>query len=162
MKIRTIFLLLIPIVIAGFSALNWGLFITPGPLNLGVTEVQAPLGLVMLGALVFMAVVFLVFLLYLQTTVLLDTRQHSKELQSNRKLAEQAEISRLTELRTFIDTAMKRQLTQDTESRASVLVRLEALDLGLRLALEQSENTLSACLGEMEDRLEKIVAPSKT
>jgi hypothetical protein len=162
MKIRTLFLLLIPVVIAGFTALNWGLFITPGPLNLGVTEVQAPLGLVMLGILVFMAVVFLVFLLYLQTTVLLDTRQHSKELQSNRKLAEQAEISRLTELRTFVDTAIKRQLAQDTESRAAVLVRLEALDLGLRLALEQSENTLSACLGEMEDRLEKIVTPNKT
>jgi hypothetical protein len=35
MKLRTVFLLLILGVIAGFSALNWSAFITPTTLSLG-------------------------------------------------------------------------------------------------------------------------------
>jgi len=154
MKTRTLFLLIVLLAIAGFSALNWGAFITPTTLNLGVVDVQAPLGLVMLGALVLVAAVFLVYIVYLQTTVLLDARQHAKELQSNRKLADQAEASRFTELRGFLDTELKRQLAQDAESRAAVLARLDQLDRELRTAVEQSGNSLAASLGELEDRLD--------
>lgn len=155
MKTRTIVLLIVLLAIAGFSALNWGAFITPTTLNLGVADVQAPLGLVMLGALVLLAAVFLVYIVYLQTTVLLDARQHAKELQSNRKLADQAEASRFTELRGFLDAELKRQLAQDAESRAAVLARLDQLDRELRVAVEQSGNSLAASLGELEDRLDR-------
>lgn len=155
MKTRTLFLLIVLVAIAGFSALNWGAFITPTTLNLGVANVQAPLGLVMLGALVLVAAVFLVYIVYLQTTVLLDARQHAKELQSNRKLADQAEASRFTELRSFLDAELKRQLAQDAESRAAVLARLDQLDRALRTAVEQSGNSLAASLGELEDRLDR-------
>lgn len=155
MKSRTIFLLLVLAAIAGFSLLNWGAFITPTTLNLGVADVQAPLGLIMLGALVLVAAVFLVYILYLQTTVLLDTRQHTKELQSNRKLADQAEASRFTELRGFLGDEFKRQLAQDAEARATVLARLDQLDRELRIVVEQSGNSLAASLGELEDRLDK-------
>lgn len=155
MKTRTLFLLIVLVAIAGFSALNWGAFITPTTLNLGVANVQAPLGLVMLGALVLVAAVFLVYIVYLQTTVLLDARQHAKELQSNRKLADQAEASRFTELRGFLDAELKRHLAQDAESRAAVLARLDQLDRALRTAVEQSGNSLAASLGELEDRLDR-------
>lgn len=155
MKTRTLFLLLVLVAIAGFSVLNWSAFITPTTLNLGIADVQAPLGLVMLGALILVAAVFLVYIVYLQTTVLLDTRQHARELQSNRKLADQAEASRFTELRGFLDAELKRQLAQDAESRAAVLARLDQLDRELRVAVEQSGNSLAASLGELEDRLDK-------
>lgn len=155
MKTRTLFLLLVLVAIAGFSLLNWNAFITPTPLNLGFADVQAPLGLVMLGALILVAAVFLVYILYLQTTVLLDARQHAKELQSNRKLADQAEASRFTELRGFLDAEHKRRLVQDAESRAAVLARLDQLERDLRVAVEQSGNSLAASLGELEDRLDK-------
>ena len=155
MKTRTLFLLLVLVAIGGFSLLNWNAFIAPTTLNLGFTDVQAPLGLVMLGALILVAAVFLVYILYLQTTVLLDARQHAKELQSNRKLADQAEASRFTELRGFLDVGYKRQLVQDAESRAAVLARLDQLERDLRVAVEQSGNSLAASLGELEDRLDK-------
>ena len=154
MKIRTLFLIFILVVLAGFSALNWATFITPTTLNLGVADVQAPLGLVMLGALILVVAVFLVFILYLQTTVLLDARQHAKELQANRKLADQAEASRFTELRSFMDGELKRQLTQDAQSRAVVLTRLDQLEADLRVAIDQSGNSLAASLGELEDRID--------
>ncbi|WP_114973868.1 LapA family protein [Rhodoferax ferrireducens] len=154
MKIRTLLLLLVLVAIAAFAALNWGAFMATTTLSLGVAEIQAPLGLVMLGMIIFMSAVFLVFLVYLQASMLLETRRYARELQANRGLADKAEASRFTELHGFLDGELKRLATLDAESRAVVLTRLDALDQGLRLAMEQSENTLSACLGELEDRLE--------
>ena len=155
MKTRTLLLLLVLVAIAGFSVLNWNAFITPTLLNLGVTDVHAPLGLILLGALVLVAAVFVVYILYLQTTVLLDTRQHTRELQTNRKLADQAEASRFTELRSFLEIELNRHLTQDDLSKATVLARIEQLERELRQAIEQSGNSLAASLGELEDRLER-------
>lgn len=155
MKTRTLFLILVLVAVGGFTVLNWSAFLTPTTLNLGVAEVQASLGLIMLGALVMVAAVFMVYILYLQTTVLLDTRQHTKELQSNRKLADQAEASRFTELRGFLEAELKRQLARDAESRAAVVARIDQLERDLRTAVEQSGNSLAASLGELEDRLDR-------
>jgi len=155
MKIRTLFLLLVLTLVVGFAALNRTAFMAPTTLSLGLADVQAPLGLVMLGLLVFVTGLFLVFVLYLQTTVLFDARQHAKELQSNRKLADQAEASRFTELRSFLELELKKQLDQDAHSRAAVLTRIDQMEATLRLVVEQSGNSLAATLGELEDRLDK-------
>ena len=153
MRIRTILLLLVLVAVAAFSVLNWNVFVSPTALSLGVTSVQAPLGLIMLVLLVFLAAFFLVFVVYLQSTVLLDTRRHSKELQANRVLANQAEASRVTELREFLNVELKQQTSQNAASQATVLARLDTLDRDLHLQLEQSENSLSAYIAELEDRL---------
>lgn len=154
MRIRTLFLLLVLLLIAAFAALNWSAFMMPATLSLGVAMIQAPLGLVMLGMAALLSVAFLVFVVFLQTSVLLEARRHARELQANRERADQAEASRFTELRGFLEGEMKRQAGLDAESRAVLLERLDQLDRDLRSAVEQSENALSAYLGELEDRLE--------
>lgn len=153
MKLRSLLLLLVLVAITGFAVLNWSVFMAPTALNLGVAEVQAPLGLIMLGALIGLVALFLVYVLYLQTTVLMDARSHAKELQSNRKLADQAEASRFTELRNYLDAASQRQATADKDAHAALLARIEKLELELRLAIEQSDNSLAASFAEMDDRL---------
>jgi len=50
---------------------------------------------------------------------------------------------------------MKRKASLDAESRAAVLARMDQLDRDFRSAVEQSGNTLSAYIGELEDRLDK-------
>ena len=155
MKIRTLLLLMLLVAIAAFAALNWSAFMAPTTLSLGFAVVQAPLGLVMLGMLAFLTVLFLVFVVYLQTSVLLEARRHARELQANRELTDQAEASRFTELRGFLEVALKKQASLDAESRAAVLARMDQLDRDLRSAVEQSGNTLSAYIGELEDRLER-------
>jgi len=155
MKVRTLFLLLTVGAIAAFTALNWSAFMTQATLSLGVANVQAPLGLVMLGLVAFLAALFLVFVVYLQTSVLLEARRHARELQANRELAGEAEASRFTELRGFLEAELKRQAGLDAESRAVVLARLDQLDRDLRFAVAQSGNTLAAYIGELEDRLER-------
>lgn len=155
MKIRTLFLLIGLGAVAVFAMLNWSVFTAPATLSLGVAHVQAPLGLVMLGLVAFLAALFLVFVVYLQTSVLLEARRHARELQANRELADQAEASRFTELRGFLEAELTRQAGLDAESRVVVLARLDQLDRDLRSAVEQSGNTLAAYIGELEDRLER-------
>ncbi len=155
MKIRTLLLLLILAVVAVFTLLNWAAFMTPTALTLGVADVQAPLGLVMLGVVVVLTAVFLLYVVYLQTTLLMDARQNNKELQQQRKLADQAEASRFTELRTYLELELLKQLNQDKESRDAVLDRLEQVERELRLTVEQSANSLSASIGQIEDHLDR-------
>ena len=50
---------------------------------------------------------------------------------------------------------MKKQAEADAEARAAVLARLDQLDRDLRSAIEESGNTLSAYIGELDDRLER-------
>jgi hypothetical protein len=158
MKIRTLFLVVVVAAIAAFVALNWSSFLMPTTLSLGVRVVEAPLGLVMLGLLVFLTALFLVFVVYLQTSFLLEARRNAKELQANRELAEQAEASRFTELRTFLEGEMKRGADLSVQSKTDVLARLDQLEKDIRSAIEQTSNILSAYIDEFEDRLERTGA----
>lgn len=156
MKLSSLLLLLILSIIAVFASLNWGVFLSPTELSFGYTTVYMPLGLVMLGLLIFITALFLVFVVYLQTTVLLDSRRHSRELQANKDLAERAETSRFTELHTFLEAELIKQSNLNAESRAVVLARIDQLEQESRTFMEQSGNTLAAYIGELEDRLVKM------
>lgn len=154
MRVRTLLLLLVLIAIGAFAVLNWGAFMTPTTLNLGVADVHAPLGLAMLGMLAFVTAFFLVYLVYLQSSMLLEARRHGREQQANRELADKAEASRFTELRGFLELELKRLASLDAESKTTLLTRLDALDQGLRLTVEQTGNSISAQIGQLEDRVE--------
>ncbi len=159
MKLRTVFLLLILGTIAAFSALNWTTFTTPTALSLGLSEIQAPLGVIMLGVVAFLTAFFLVFVVYVQASALFDSRRHAQELQLNRELADKAEASRFTELRSFLEGELQKLGSRGTGSSpaadpAIVLARLDRLERDLLTALEHSENSVAAYVGELEDRLE--------
>lgn len=159
MKLHTLFLLLVLAVIAAFAALNWSVFITPTELSLGYTTVQMPLGLLMLGLLFFLTALFLVYVVYLQGSALLETRRQSRDLQANRELADRAEASRFTELRNFLEAELTNQSNLNAESKASILARVDQLEHDLRTFMEQSGNTLAAYIGELDERLEKREVP---
>lgn len=153
MKFRTFLLLLVLAAIAAFTLLNWSVILAPTTLSLGMADVQAPLGLIMLGMMALLTLVFLVYVLYLQTTLMMDGRTHAKELQANRKLADEAEASRFTELRVFLDAEFKRIDAADVAAKAALAVRIDELENDLRQLVEQSGNSLAASLGEIDDRL---------
>lgn len=160
MKLSTLLLLLVLTAIAAFAALNWNVFITPTELSLGFTTTQIPLGLVMLGLLIFVTALFLLFVLYLQTSALLETRRQSRELKASRELADQAEASRFSELRDVIEAEFLKLKNQHAASQSEEMARSEQLEKNLRSATEQSGNTLAAYIGELEDRLEKSITRS--
>ncbi len=155
MKLHTAVVLLIAVVVAAFAALNWNTFIAPTELSLGVTAVRASLGLVMLGLVAALAIIFLAFAVSLQAAALKESRRQAAGLRAALDLAEKAEASRYTRLHKFLEGELARQSRLIEENRTAALARLERLEGELRTLIEQSGNTLAAYFGEYEDRLEK-------
>ena len=155
MKVRTLLLLLVLLAIVLFAALNWTVFTTPATLSLLVATVEAPLGVIMLGLLVLLTVLFIIFAGYMQTSTLLDARQQTKALEAQRKLADEAEASRITEMQNLLNSALLRLEQQVVESRQATNSRLDRLEQDLRAAVTQEGTTLSAYIGQLEDRLDR-------
>ena len=161
MKVRALVLLGVLALFLVFMILNWATIMAPTTLNLAVAEVNAPLGLVMLGILAVLTAVFLTFIVYLQTSVLFEARRHAKELQTNRELADKAEASRFTELRQFMDAEIQKQVAVQADLKSTLLSKMNVLNADINQAIIQSGNSLSAYIGELEDRLESRLPNQK-
>ena len=124
--VRALVFVVVLAVVALFALANWGAFTALAPLSLGVTTVQAPLGLIMLGLVVFVCVLFTAWMITMQAAALLEARRQTKALQAQRDLADRAEASRFTEL------------------RADLMARLDEM-----------ANVNAAYFGQLDDRLER-------
>lgn len=154
MRIRTLVLIVAIVLMAGFAALNLDEFSRPAMLSLGVTTVQAPLGMVMLVLLVAVLLVFLATTLYIQSTHLLEMRQSTRALASQRELADRAEASRFTELRHYLEVQAQNAQQREAAQATVLAERLAQTQDALVSRIDQSGNTLAAYIGELEDRLE--------
>jgi hypothetical protein len=155
MRTRTIVLIVAIVLMAGFAALNMDEFTRTSLLSLGFTTVQVPLGLLMLVLLAAVLLVFLATTLYIQSSHLLEMRQTTRALATQRELADKAESSRFTELRQVLE-AQTLSAQQREAAQATVLAeRLAQIEQALSGKIEQSGNTLAAYIGELEDRLER-------
>ena len=154
MYLRTILIVLALGALALFTAANWSAFTTPTTLSVIFATIEAPLGLVLLGMVVLLAALFLIYVVYLQSSVLFETRRHARELHAQRELAEHAEISRLHDLRLFLETQLQNLGKQTEQSKAELSARLAQLEGELRQSIEQCQNSLAASMAEIDDRLE--------
>jgi uncharacterized integral membrane protein len=119
--LRALILFLVLVFVVLFAAINWVVFTALTPISLGFTTVQAPLGLIMLGLVAFLSVLFTVWVIVLQATSLRDARRQTKELQVQRDLADRAEASRIAELR----NDLLNRLDENTNSIAAHIAQLE-------------------------------------
>lgn len=150
MSIRLIFVLLLALLFGAFVVVNWSVFLAPTSLSLLVTTVQAPLGLLMLGVLAAVTAVCGGTMVWWQARVLLETRRHTQELQAQRALADQAEASRFTALQGFLQVEMTK-----------LAERIDAVAGQSRQALLEHGNSLAAQLGEVEDKLDRVLEPGR-
>jgi uncharacterized integral membrane protein len=153
--LRTLLIVLVLGIVVIFALLNWSVFTAPTTLSIGFTTFDAPLGLILLGAIGALTALFLIYLVYLQATALMESRQYSRELKSQRELADRAEESRFTQLRSSLESELRQLTSQIVNSNSTTVSRLDGLDHELRTAIEQSTNSLAAYLGEIEDRIER-------
>jgi hypothetical protein len=160
MGVRSAFLFVIVLLIAALAALNWGTLSAPTDVWLGFMTVSAPLGLIMLGLTVVLAAFFLVYVLYLHSSVLLDTKRHTKEMQVQRDLADKAEASRFTELRNFLEAQENKHMAHNADRHTAVLARMDQLEAAVRLRSDQTDNTVAAHIGQLEDRIERRPIPA--
>lgn len=143
MKIRTILLLLVLILMAVFLVINWGALSTVTAVNLIYTEIQAPLGVLVVGGFAAVVFVLLVYMVWQQASVTLELRAAYKEARNARTVADDAEKSRFA------------------ESNRILLERIEKLEA---LMTARSDETLTAVRKEAarsEERYRALIDDQK-
>ena len=159
MNFRALAIAVVVAALGLFALLNWPAFTAPTALNLGFAEVNAPLGLIMLVASGVLVALFLVYIVFQQAGVIMEARRYAKELKSHRELADTAEASRFTELRAFLDGELRKIEAQGAAATRELGARLERLELQLQEKLAESTRTLSAYVGEVDDKLDRLLPP---
>jgi len=112
--------------------------------SFGFTRVSVSLGSLLLVLTLLLGGSFAALLAGVQFRHLGLHRRHSQELRSHRELADNAEISRFTELRQYL----QQELAQIREAQGQSEQRL-------REDLQAMQNSLSASIGEIDERLER-------
>jgi uncharacterized integral membrane protein len=156
MNLRSVLIALVLIALAVFALLNWTAFTAPTTLTLGFAEVQAPLGLIMLAVTGVVCALFLFYIVFQQAGVIMETRRITKELNAQRELADKAEASRFTEIRSFFEGEMRRLEAQGAASTRELGARFGQFEQQLQDKLAESTRTLSAYIGEVDEKLDRL------
>lgn len=154
MRSRFLLLAIGILLVAGFAALNWSEVTRPAPLLLGPVVMDAPLGAILLGILAIAVVLFVISSAAMRTQTLIETRNHHKTLESQRALAEKAEASRYTELRSHLDNHLREMRERDAIAASEYDKAMMQTQRELRTQMEQMNRMISARLNELEHRLE--------
>ena len=93
------------VVLLVFMALNWSALAAPAAVSFAFFRAEAPLGLILLGFAVGFALLAVAHAAVQRTAMLVEARRQAQELKALRELAENAEASRLAELRRHLDEA---------------------------------------------------------
>ncbi len=144
MRTRTLIVIVILALVGAFMAVNWPAITAPAKFRLVFTTIEAPVGLVMLVLLGLVIATFGAYIAVWQSTMLLESRRHAKELQTQRDLADQAEASRITELREVVRGEFK-----------SLSDHIAQLQDGLRTEIRDNANSVAASIGELDDRIHR-------
>ncbi|MFA5082081.1 MAG: hypothetical protein WC474_06015 [Hydrogenophilaceae bacterium] len=140
--------------LAVFTLANWSVLTAPTLLSFIVFEVQGPLGVVLLGVTLVLVGLFALYALSMRTVMLMDSHRHKQELQAQRKLAESAEASRLSDMR----AQMEREFGQLRLAVEQTGGRIEAVEQALHKSFEETANGLAAGIGEVEEKLDRVLA----
>jgi uncharacterized integral membrane protein len=138
------------VLIAVFLAVNWRPLATPLSLSFLFWKTEIPVGLAILGLLGLAAIAFAVSVSLWQRSVLAEYRRQAKDLETQRALAASAEASRFTELSALLRSEI-----------AGLDQRLTGAIEALRVEVRQTENSIAATLGEMDDRMQRGSLPPR-
>jgi DNA anti-recombination protein RmuC len=153
-----------PLILAGlvllgiFTLANWSVLSAQTTLSFVAFSLEAPLGFLLLGVLLGFVALFTTYVLILRTTMLMDARRYARELETQHQLAEKAEASRLNELRGQLDQQFAKLLETAEQSRTDLGARFEGMETALRNSIEESNSSLSAYIGEVDDKLDRSLA----
>jgi uncharacterized integral membrane protein len=139
-----------------FTLANWAVLVAPIPLSLLVLHVNGPLGLILLGTTLVLSGLFSLYVLSLRASMMLESHRHKQEMQAQRKLAESAEASRLSELRAQMEhefTQLRAQLHDAVEQTSG---RLDNVEDAIRTTVVETTNGLAANMGEIENKLDRM------
>ncbi len=119
-------------------------------LSLLLTRVEAPFGLILLILMSLLVIGYFLYSIGLEQSALLEVKKYARELLAQRKLADDAEASRFSELKRYLEAEFEAMKQVDNQK---LLARLEQLEENLRNDIEKAGNTLAAYIGELEDQI---------
>ncbi len=102
MKLHTVILVLVLFLVLLFAGINWGLFARQDSINFIFFSIEAPLGIIMLGAVGVLGIIYLLFIGRLEVSSMMEARKNSKALEEAQELASSKEKSRITELQNVV------------------------------------------------------------
>src|SRR5690606_20840283 len=137
-----------------FTLANWSVLTATTTLSFIVFDVEGPLGVILLGAMVVLVMLFVLYALALRTNMLMESRRHNQELQAQRKLAEAAEASRLSELRAQVE----REFAELRSAIGALDGQMDRREQALKQSLDEAANGLGAMVGEVDDKIDRVLA----
>ena len=146
MHLRTVFLLLLFVLCSVFLVVNWEGVMANVNVNLLYTEIQAPLGLILLLGPGLVILICLVYGFVQQAALSMELRRVNKQLQQARDLAQKAEQKQILELQ-----------NQSASRHSSLMAAVNGLQSAVDESAQETVNSLSASVGEVEDRLSQLV-----
>ena len=171
MKFRTVGMLLVLIVLAVFLIINWGALSQVTTVNLVYTEIQAPLGVLVVGGFGIVVLLLAVYTVWQQASMMMELRAAYKEARTARQVAEDADKSRVAEIRTEFAARLEKletlltdrtdELLQTTrDCNAAFEKRLDALAEAQERRQTEAQTKLAVTLEELEKRvLASLPAP---
>ena len=157
MHLRSVFLLLIFVLCSVFLVVNWEGVMADVSVNLLYTQIQAPLGLILLLGPGLLILVCLIWGFIQQAMLSMELRKVHKQLSQAQDLAQKAELSRYMELKSEMQKQIL-DLQNQASARHSALVNaINAVQQEVERNSHETVNSLSASVGEVEDRLTQWV-----
>ena len=153
MRAITVLLIIGFALMTGFVLLNINEFTRSSVLSVGFTTVDVPLGLLMLLTVVALLLVFVASTIYLQSVNLIESRQHTRELAAQRELADKAEASRFTALQGYLEAQATAVIARQADASLAFESRLGQTEKLVLRRFDQSDNTTSAYWGQLGDAL---------
>jgi len=150
MNLRTLTVLVVLLLVALFAALNWSLITAPAEINLVVTRISAPMGLILLAVIAFLSILYFIFLAMIETSALLEVRRYAREVEQARKLADKAEASRFAELKKFLEA----ELSGLKSGQEGLREHVGSVAEEARAALSLEHDTLKSQHGELGQRID--------
>ena len=135
-----------------FALANWSVLTAPATLSFLLFDVEGPLGVILLGGMLLLLALFVLYALALRTRTLMESRRQTQELEAQRKLANDAEASRLRELR----VQMEGEFARLHEAFGGVDARLAQQEQVLKRSLDEAANGLAALVAEIDDKIERF------
>ena len=142
--LKAILTLLIAGWIAAVLVLNWQVVTAPARLNFLFGETTTHVGTVIVAVSGPLVLALLMYIAMLQSKALVEHRQHAKALQVQRTRADNADSSRTAALSATM-----------YEEIAGLEQRLQTTIESLRGEVHDTERSIAAILGEMDDRLQR-------
>lgn len=168
MKLRTLFMLLVLVLLCVFLVINWPALSQDMTVNLVYQEIQAPLGVIVAAAFGAVVIFQAFYNLWQQASVMMELRQAHREARNARTEAAEADKNRVNELGREMRerfAQMEALITQQQEATAKLIrEKCDERDRAFALLRDQfkeeqgsAQSSVNARLLEIEKKVSNVL-----